>query len=91
MRSVSIDLKPDLILITESWTHEEIIQAFLEIDGFILIAGSVRTDTVKGRGGGLLIYSRNEIKALHLPALSDFNQISSISVPTTGGDLTINL
>ena len=52
------ELGPDIVAITESWTHEKITDSFLKIQGFDLIGRSDRTDTLNGRGGGLLLYSR---------------------------------
>ena len=51
------ELKPDIIGITESWTHEDITDGVLKIKGYDLIGRRNRTDTVKGRGGGILLYS----------------------------------
>ena len=52
------ELDPDFIAITESWTHNEVTKEMLKISGYDIIARSDRTDTLKGRGGGILIYSR---------------------------------
>ena len=37
LRTVVLDLKPDLVLINEAWTHEDITKAYLSIDGYELI------------------------------------------------------
>ena len=52
------ELKPDIVAITESWTHNDITEAILKLNGYEVIGRSDRTDTQKGRGGGILIYSR---------------------------------
>ena len=52
------EFDPDFIAITESWTHRQITKEMLKINGYSLIARSDRTDTLKGRGGGILLYSR---------------------------------
>jgi hypothetical protein len=52
------ELDPDFIALTESWTHKEITKEMLKINGYDIIARSDRTDTLKGRGGGILMYSR---------------------------------
>ena len=54
------DTDTDLILITESWCNDEISNAFLSIDGYELQTDlrMDRGDTYRGRGGGLLVYSR---------------------------------
>jgi hypothetical protein len=74
--SVASEIKPDLILITETWCHEQINNAFLEVPGFELI-NDLRTDrcnTDKGRGGGLLVYSRKDLPIYVLPTDGDNNQ-----------------
>ena len=52
------ELSPDVIAITESWTHNEISKEILKLSGYDLVGRSDRTDTLKGRGGGILLYSR---------------------------------
>ena len=51
-----VDLSPDIIMITESWTHSGITNAFLTIDGYTIVERHDRQDTTDGRGGGLLVY-----------------------------------
>ena len=62
LRSVAYNLKPDLILISESWTHKDISKAYLTIDGYELSGREDRIDTTDGRGGGILIYSKLGLK-----------------------------
>jgi hypothetical protein len=52
------ELEPDLIAISESWTHKDIATATLNLKGYTIVGRSDRTDTLKGRGGGVLLYSR---------------------------------
>ena len=52
------ELEPDIIAITESWTHVEIPDGILKIQGYDLIGRRDRKDTLKGRGGGVLLYSK---------------------------------
>ena len=51
-------LEPDIIAICESWTHEDITSAILNVKGYSVVGRSDRTDTLQGRGGGVLLYSR---------------------------------
>ena len=80
LRSVAFDIKPDIILINESWTHKDITTAYLHIQGYELSARKDRTDTFAGRGGGLLVYSRNGIIVSERNAKSIFNQVLSKSL-----------
>lgn len=60
--------KPDLILVTESWCNSDISDAYLNIDGYELQLDlrMDRSDTAQGRGGGLLVYTKNGVKILKL-------------------------
>ena len=48
--SVVVTIKPDIILINETWTHQDITNAYLHIKGYELSARKDRTDTQDGRG-----------------------------------------
>ena len=50
--------EPDIVAITESWTHEDITKEMLKIQGYGLIDRRDRKDTLNGRGGGVLLYSK---------------------------------
>ena len=51
------EMKPHIIAITESWTHENIEEVELKLLGYEIVGRSDRKDTVDGRGGGVLLYS----------------------------------
>ena len=91
LRTVVIDLKPDLVCINEAWTHEDITKAYLSIDGYELISRKDREDTSLGRGGGLLIYKANRLVASEIPCSTEFNQVAAVSVASKPNPLTINL
>ena len=58
LNALVVDNHPDIIAITESWTHTNINEALLTINGYEIVGRSDRVDTLKGRGGGILVYSR---------------------------------
>lgn len=58
LKAQVLDIKPDLIAIVETWTHKDIDSAYLNIDSYTIVDRFDRTDTTKGRGGGVLLYSR---------------------------------
>ena len=91
LRSFAVDLKPDIILINESWTNKDISNAYLSIQGYQLSARKDRTDTTAGRGGGLLIYNRCGMVVSEKELSSPFNQAVSVSVETHTKTLNINL
>ena len=91
LRTVVLDLKPDLVFINEAWTHEDITKAYLSIDGYELISRKDRDDTSLGRGGGLLIYKANGLVASEIPCSTEFNQVTAVSVSSKPNLLTIYL
>ena len=78
LRSVVSTLKPDIILINESWTHNDITKAYLEIAGYELSGRQDRIDTVNGRGGGLLVYSKLGLTVTEVEHKTDFNQVVAV-------------
>ena len=58
LQAYVFELQPDILAVTESWTHNEITKGMLKIQGYELIDRRDRTDTLNGRGGGVLLYSR---------------------------------
>jgi hypothetical protein len=67
--SISCDLDPNLILVTESWCNDQISNAFLTVLGFELVTDLRfdRTNTDRGRGGGLLMYAKKDLPIFVLP------------------------
>ena len=73
---VTSDLEPDLILVTESWCNNDISNAYLDIPGYELQPDlrQDRSDTDRGRGGGLLVYAKNGLQILSIDSSADFVQ-----------------
>ena len=92
LRTVAYDLKPDIILINESWTNDKITKAYLHVKGYELSARKDRTDTKDGRGGGLLVYNKcGMIVTEDQSSSSNFNQAITVSLETKSKPLLINL
>jgi len=89
LAGVASTLLPDLILITETWCHSDISDAYLSIDGYEVQADLRldRQDTAHGRGGGLLVYVRNGVKVLKIDRNISFHQYCKFLV----GDVTLYL
>jgi hypothetical protein len=70
------DVEPDLILLTETWCHNGISNAFLTIPGYEILHDlrRDREDTKEGRGGGLLVYAKQGLKVLSGDNSKDFVQ-----------------
>jgi len=81
-------LRPDIILVTETWCKEDVTDAYLSIPGYELQADlrRDRKDTANGIGGGLLVYATHGLAVLAGDNLSDFNQHISFKI-LTGNDI----
>jgi Reverse transcriptase (RNA-dependent DNA polymerase)/Endonuclease-reverse transcriptase len=67
--------KADLILLTETWLHDDIPNTLIEIPGYGIFR-SDRRDITKARGGGVCLYIRNSIAGhvVHVKKSADFMQ-----------------
>ncbi|XP_070560220.1 uncharacterized protein [Ptychodera flava] len=72
------DKNYDIVAITESWTHQEIINDELCIPGYHRPIRQDRTDTQHGRGGGVLLYIREEYTVSEDSSLQEFQYTNSV-------------
>ena len=70
------DLEPDVVLVTETWCNSEISNAYLGVAGYELqtVLRLDRSDTDRGRGGGLLVYTKTGLQILTCDKTVVFNQ-----------------
>jgi len=54
--------KPHIVIIAESWLNEEVGESEIQIPNYKIVAREDRKNTAGGRGGGLLIYAKSELK-----------------------------
>ena len=69
---------PDIIIITESWTNPDITNGEILLDGYKLSVRKDREDTQNGRGGGLLIYQREQSKCAQIELSPTYHQSGGI-------------
>ena len=69
-------MEPDIVLVTETWCNNEISNAYLGIPGYELQTDlrQDRSDTDRGRGGGLLVYTKTGLQIFSCDKIVDFNQ-----------------
>ena len=69
-------MEPDIVLVTETWCNNEISNAYLGIPGYELQTDlrQDRSDTDRGRGGGLLVYTKTGLQIFSCDKIADFNQ-----------------
>ena len=61
-----------IIAVTESWATPEMSDAELGLEGFVLFCKDRRL-VRDGRGGGVLLYVRNDLKCVALDNLNELN------------------
>ena len=90
LRVVVAESRPDLVVLTETWTNDDINNDFLHIDGYQIVERRDRSDTERGRGGGIIVYSRG-VYAWSEETETEFSQCISIRVKRKTNDLNIHV
>ena len=89
LSALVIDQNPDFILISESWAHTGLNNAFFSVPGFEIVCREDRKDTSSGIGGGLLLYAKENIVGCvteyRCEKMDEFNQCCAVKIRTGGG------
>ena len=75
--------QPDLIILTETWCNNSISNAVISVPGYFIDPALRldRTDTLDGKGGGIIVYVRNGLTILSCDYISsNFNQYCCFQV-----------
>ena len=72
------DIKPHIIGITESWANNDITNAELGLEGYVML----RKDRTGRRGGGVLLYIKDTIPAyeVQLQEKADCNEANMVQL-----------
>jgi len=71
LKATVYNMKPDIIGITESWTHPAIFDSELHLDGFQLF----RKDcAINCRGGGVLLYVNSELNPIEFSTTTTYGE-----------------
>ena len=89
LRVVVETMKPDVVALTETWTNDDIDNNFLMINGYEIIERKDRTDTDRGRGGGVLVYVNKKRCAWKVEIEGDFSQFACVRIKGAKRDLEI--
>ena len=89
LKATAIDLAPDVMAITETWTNATICSSFLCIPGYKLVVRMDRADTTNGRGGGILVYAKSTLICHEIALSSDIIQAGAIQIKLTDQCLNI--
>ena len=84
-------MKPDILALTETWTHEGIGREIVEVEGYEVAAREDRNDTEKGRGGGIIIYVNKMHNVRRIEENRSFNQSASIEMKNGCEDVKIHV
>ena len=87
MKLFASDCCPDVIAITETWTHDGISNNYLKIPNYSIAARHDRNDTHNGRGGGLLVYVNEKLQSVETTRQHDFNQHCSLQIASPSSSL----
>ncbi len=90
---VAHELDPDIILLTETWCNDNTPDTLLSVPGYEIVQDlrRDRSDTHHGMGGGLLVFTKPDIKILPLDIGNNFNQYCSFNICNEQDSWTIIL
>ena len=80
---------PDFVAVCETFANENISDAYLKLVGYEMIVRKYGRDTTNGRTRGLIIYSREGLKAspLNIAGGNTFTECAGISIPWGRGEI----
>jgi hypothetical protein len=84
-------MKPDIVLVTESWCNDVTTNAMLTLPGYDLQLRADREDTTAGVGGGLLVYARQDVVILPEEKRYAFTQHVDFKIVSNGEELNMTL
>ena len=82
---------PDIFAVTESWTNDDIGNDVLRIQGYEIIDRLDRNDTDRGRGGGIIVYAKNNVDIMAEDGKTSFNQCSTVKINSKGEDVRLHV
>jgi Reverse transcriptase (RNA-dependent DNA polymerase)/Endonuclease-reverse transcriptase len=90
---ITNDLKPDIILVAESWCNDQISNTMLTIPEYDLKPDlrCDRADTAAGVGGGLLVYAKNHVDIIPDETRYNFTQHVNFKVLVSGEEINFTL
>ena len=89
--ALAADLKPEVIAITETWTNSSICDSYITIPGYKLTVRKDRSDTLDGRGGGILLYIKSNIICHEIPVPENLIQVAAARIYSSKNNLDIHV
>ena len=90
LKVVVAENEPDILAICETWTNDNVGNAVLGIEDYVIAARKDRNDTAGGRGGGLLVYVRKDMYVWQVTETTNFNQCVTISIKCGGENVNVH-
>ena len=84
-------MNADIFAVTESWTNNDIGDEILRINGYQTAVRLDRCDTERGRGGGIVVYVKNDVDVVTEEMNTSFNQCASLKIRARCGDVKIHV
>ena len=91
LNALAADLKPEVIAITETWTNSSICDSYINIPGYKLIVRKDRSDTLGGRGGGILLYIKSNIACHEINVPENLIQVAAARINSNKKNLDIHV
>jgi Endonuclease-reverse transcriptase len=93
IEAVLQDLKPDIVLLCETWCNTNLTNAMLNIEGYNFQNDlrMDRTDTANGIGGGLAVYTKTGLEVLPCDTPVEFNQHVKFSIKSGSEKVNVYL
>ena len=91
---LTVDHKPHIVLICETWLNSDICNSMLNISDYYIDneLRIDRTDTSRGIGGGLLVYVRNDVVVkADTTSSSNFNQFCQFQLVQKNSKMPVNV
>ena len=71
---------PDMIIFCETWTNENVQNAEITFPGYNIQVRKDRSDTHKGRGGGVIVYTREGDQCHEIAIEVPYQQLCGIVI-----------
>ena len=83
------DMEPDIIGITESWAHKDMVDAELMLSGYVMF----RKDRQERMGGGVIMYIKDSTQAyeIQMEKEAECEEAIRCNIATQNSTLTIGL
>ena len=80
LSALVVEQDPDIIVLCETWTNDKVENSEISFNGYNIQDRKDREDSLIGRGGGVIIYTREGSVCHKINISSQFQQICGIRI-----------